>query len=186
MSAPVNPSRDQPASLLALAAAGVLATATMDAAMVLTSLIAPGAFAADELGLDMIGRWAAGLAHRRGGGSDISLKSPVRGELAIGAATHYLTGIALTGGYSEFLRRRGTGTRRAATAMAEATAFGLATAALPLFVMFPSMGYGCCARRRAERANMLRLMLLGHAAFGAGIGLWTSVLTGRAAASHQT
>jgi hypothetical protein len=64
--------------------------------------------------------------------------------------------------------------------------FGLATAALPLLVMFPSMGYGCCARRRAERANMLRLMLLGHAAFGAGIGLWAHLLTGQPAALHQT
>jgi len=52
--------------------------------------------------------------------------------------------------------------------------------------MFPSMGYGCCGRRQAERANMLRLMLLGHIAFGVGIGLWTRVLAGQPAASHQT
>jgi hypothetical protein len=181
MNASVNSSRDQPAGLVTQASVGVLATATMDAAMVLTSLVAPGAFAADELGLDMIGRWAAGLACLRRDRSDITSHAQVRGELAIGAATHYLMGIALTAGYSELLRRFG-----AKPGLAKATAFGLATATLPLSLMFPSMGYGFCARRRAERANMLRLMLLGHAAFGAGIGLWARLLTGQFAPTHQT
>lgn len=177
----MNIGRDRPASLLTQAAAGVLATATMDAAMVLASLVAPGTFSADELGLDMIGRWAAGLACLRRGRSEITSDAQVRGELAIGAATHYLTGIALTAGYSELLRLS-----RTESGLAKATVYGLATAALPLLVMFPSMGYGCCGRRQAERANMLRLMLLGHVAFGVGIGLWTRVLAGQPAASHQT
>ena len=181
MSASVNTSRDQPASLLTQAAAGALATASMDAAMVLASLVAPGTFSADELGLDMIGRWAAGLACLRRGRTDITSDAQVRGELAIGAATHYLTGVALTAAYSELLRRSG-----ARPGLAKATAFGLATAALPLLVMFPSMGYGCCGRRQVEQANMLRLILLGHVAFGAGIGLWTRLLTGHPASSHQT
>ena len=32
----------------------------------------------------------------------------------------------------------------------KATAFGLATAVFPLFVMYPSMGYGCCGRASGD------------------------------------
>ena len=43
---------------------------------------------------------------------------------------------------------------------------------LPLLVMFPSMGYGWFGPRSGEAARMDRIMLVGHTAFGVGIGLW--------------
>ena len=44
--------------------AGVLATITMDVAMVAAERLGGSAFTSDRLGPDMIGRWAAGLAAR--------------------------------------------------------------------------------------------------------------------------
>ena len=43
--------------------------------------------------------------------------------------------------------------------------------------MYPSMGYGCCGRRSGDARRLGSIMLLGHAAFGAGIGLWTAYQT---------
>ncbi len=38
--------------------------------------------------------------------------------------------------------------------------------------MFPSMGYGWFGLRSGDAARLNRIMLLGHTAFGVGIGLW--------------
>jgi len=153
---------------------------TMDAAMVLASCVFRDAFTSDRIGLEMIGRWAGGLARGRGGrhwrlsddAADITAEPRLRGEAAIGLGVHYLTGIALTEVYFILLRRAGLRLGPAA-ATGLATAYGLSTAVLPLLVMYPSMGYGCCGRRSGDTARLLRIMLLGHVAFGAGIGLAT-------------
>jgi len=52
------------------------------------------------------------------------------------------------------------------------TAYGIATAVLPLLVLFPSMGYGWLGLRTGDAARLNRIMVLGHVAFGVGIGLW--------------
>jgi hypothetical protein len=148
-------------------AGGVVATVTMDAAMVLAAKLAPGAFASDKIGPEMIGRWAAGLCRGRWRHDDVSAETPVRGEPWIGLAAHYFTGITLTLVFIEAARRSG---RR--PGLAGGTAYGLATAVLPLLLMFPSMGYGCCGLRSGDARRVVGSMLLGHAAFGAGIGLW--------------
>ena len=173
MSPPRHINQALPASVVG----GVLATVTMDAAMVLASRFAAGAFASDKIGLEMIGRWAGGLGRERWRHADITTEPRLRGELAIGLATHYLTGIVLTEAY--FLVPRRSGLR---PGFVTATAYGLATGVLPLLVLYPSMGYGCCARRSGDSARLVRIMLLGHTAFGAGIGLWSVLVRGRAAA----
>ena len=157
--------------------AGVAATVTMDAALVLASHFAGGAFASDKIGLELIGRWAAGFRRGRWRHADITVEPRLHGELAIGLAVHYLTGIALTEVYFELLRRSGLG-----PSLAKGTAFGVATAVLPLVVLYPSMGYGCGARRSDDARRLVRIMLLGHTAFGAGIGLGTALPWGRAGA----
>jgi hypothetical protein len=157
------------ADLAAGVAGGVVATVVMDAAMVLAAKLAPDAFASDKIGPDVIGRWAAGLCRGCGRHEDISAETPVRGELWIGLAAHYFTGITLTLVFVEAARRSG---RR--PGLAGGTAYGLATAVLPLLLMFPSMGYGCCGLRSGDARRVVGSMLLGHAAFGAGIGLWAA------------
>ena len=81
--------------------------------------------------------------------------------------THYVTGIILT---QTFLLLPRWGDRR--PSFLAGTAFGIATAALPVLVMFPSMGYGWLGLRSGDAARLDRIMLVGHIAFGVGIGLW--------------
>jgi hypothetical protein len=169
--------------------AGVLATVTMDAAMVLAGCCLGSVFASDKIGPEIIGRWAGGLARGRwrclggapGRRSDITAEPRQPGELAIGLAVHYVTGITLAEVYFALLGRAGF-RPGPAVAVAQATAYGLSTAVLPLLVMYPSMGYGCCGLRSGDAARLLRIMLLGHAAFGAGLGMWAAILGRRAAA----
>jgi hypothetical protein len=149
--------------------AGVLATVTMDIAMVTAERFGGSAFTSERLGPDMIGRWAADLARGRWRRDEIEITSEpaVRGELALGMLTHYATGVILT---QAFVLLPRSGNDR--TNLAVGTVYGIATAALPLLVMFPSMGYGWFGLRSGDAARLNRIMLLGHAAFGIGIGLW--------------
>lgn len=147
--------------------AGVLATITMDAAMVAAGSLGGSIFASERLGLDMIGRWAGGLLRGRWRHDDIRRVPAQRGELGLGLLTHYGTGIVLTQAFLLLARR---GSRR--PGFVAGTVFGIATAVLPLLVMFPSMGYGWLGLRTGDAARLNRIMALGHVAFGVGIGLW--------------
>ena len=147
--------------------AGVLATITMDMALVAASRLGGSAFTSDRLDVEVIGRWAAGLMRGRWRGADIAAQPAQPGELALGLLAHYVTGIILTQAFL-LLPRSGNGQ----SSVPAATAFGIATAALPLLVMFPSMGYGWFGLRSGDAARLDRIMLLGHTAFGVGIGLW--------------
>ena len=147
---------------------GVGATLVMDASMVAASRLAPAVLATEKLDVNLIGRWVGGLGRGPRRGEDITGAPAVPGEVALGLATHYLTGIALTQVYFSSLERLGL-----EPGPVKATAFGLVTGVLPLMVMFPSMGYGFWGRRSGDARRMSSVMLLGHTAFGAGIGLWT-------------
>ena len=140
--------------------------------MVLASYLAPATFASEKVDVNLIGRWVGGLGRGPRRGDDITTAPMVRGEVALGLATHYLTGITLTQTYLVALRRLGL-----RPGPVKATAFGLATSVLPLLVMFPSMGYGCCGRDSGDARRVRSIMLLGHTAFGARIGLWTAYQT---------
>ena len=148
---------------------GVGATLVMDASLVLASRLAPDVLASEKLDVNLIGRWVAGLGRGPRQGGDITMAPAVPGEVALGLATHYATGIALTQVYLASLDRLGV-----PSSLGRATAFGVATAALPLLVMFPSMGYGLGGRQSEDARRMRLVMLLGHTAFGAGIGLCTA------------
>ena len=147
-------------------AGGVVATVTMDAAMVLAARLAPAAFASDKIGPEMIGRWAAGLAPRPVAARGHLRRTPVRGELWIGLAAHYFTGIIADAGLRR--GRAGRGGRRPGVPGGDR--LRVATGVLPLLLMYPSMGYGCCGRRSGDARRVVCTMLLGHVAFGAGIG----------------
>jgi hypothetical protein len=147
--------------------AGVLATITMDVAMEAASRLGGNTFTSDGLGLDVIGRWAPNLLGGRWDHDDIRSEPARRGELGLGLVTHYVTGIVLTEAFL-LLPRPGNGR----PSLKAGIAFGIATAALPLLVMFPSMGYGWLGLRSGDAARLGRIMLLGHTAFGVGLGLW--------------
>jgi hypothetical protein len=157
---------------------GVLATVSMDVVFVVASKLGGAALTSDKIGLELIGRWAGGLARGRYRYDDIAAEPPVRGEAAVGLAVHYFTGVALTQTYYTVLRR---GALR--SGVLKATAFGVATGLLPLLVLYPSWGLGAFALRSDEAPRLVRVMLLGHTAFGAAIGLWTALLRKRGAPS---
>ena len=160
--------------LLAGIGGGVAATLVMDAAMVLAAKLAPDAFASNKIDPGVIGRWAAGLVRGRWRHEDISTEPPVRGELYIGLAAHYATGIVLTGAY---LAAAGRGGRR--PGMVSGITWGVATSVLPLLVMFPSMGYGAFGGQSGDARRIVGGMLIGHLAFGAGIGAWVAASSRR-------
>jgi hypothetical protein len=160
---------------------GVGATVVMDASMVAASHLAPTVLATEKLDVNLIGRWIGGLGRGPRRGEDITAAPAVRGEVVLGLATHYLTGIALTQMYFSLLDRLGL-----EPGPVKATAFGLATGVLPLMVMFPSMGYGFWGRHSDDARRMNSVMLLGHTAFGAGIGLWTVAAQTRAMCRRGT
>jgi hypothetical protein len=150
---------------------GVLATVTMDVAMVAASKLDPEHFVSEKLTPEIIGRWAVGLSRGRWRHEDIAAASPVAGEAAIGLAAHYATGLTLTAAYLCSLRLIG-----ARSGVLKATAYGAATSLLPFLVMYPSWGYGAFGLRADDSARMARGMLLGHTAFGFGIGVWAALL----------
>jgi len=156
-------------------AVGVLATLSMDAVFLAAGRLGGARFTSDKVGLELVGRWAGGLARGRLRHADMAAEPGLRGEAALGLAVHYVTGIALTQAYYELLRRGGR-----KPGVLSATAFGAATALLPLLVMYPSWGLGAFALRSGDAARLLRIMLLGHTAFGAAIGVWTTLLRRRA------
>jgi hypothetical protein len=172
----MSTSRKRRAAPPAGVSAGVMATITMDAVFVLASRLGGEAFTSEKTSAEFIGRWAGNLARGRWRYPDIAKETPVRGEAAIGIATHYLTGIALTAIYLATLRRLGL-----RPTPGKAMAFGVATSLLPLLILYPSWGYGWFGLRSDEAERMIRIMLLGHVAFGGGIGLWTAILVKPAA-----
>jgi hypothetical protein len=167
MAGAARPSAGVPAGL----SVGVLATFTMDLAMVAAAKLDPDRFADDRLGPKTIGRWVASCRLGVLRSDDIAQEPAKTGEAAIGMAAHYATGLALTWIYFLALRMRG---RR--SSLSKATAYGATTALLPLLVMYPAWGYGAFGLRDPDAARLARAMLLGHTAFGAGIGLWTALL----------
>ena len=161
------------ARLLAGIPVGVVATLTMDAAMVAAATIGGGAFASQRTDLGVIGRWAGGMLRGQWRHVDASSEDPGTLDVPLGLATHYLTGIALTEAFVL------VPWRQPAPTFAAAVAYGVATSVLPLFVLFPSLGYGPAGLRSGEAARLARIMLVGHTAFGAGIGLGTALLVAR-------
>jgi hypothetical protein len=152
-------------------AVGTLATLSMDAFFLAASRLGGARFTSDKVGLEPVGRWAAGLARGQFRHQDIAREPAVHGEALLGLAVHYVTGITLTRAYHEALRRRGL-----KPGVPSATAFGIATALLPTLILYPSWGLGPFALRSGEASRLLPIMVLGHTAFGAAIGLWTALL----------
>jgi hypothetical protein len=122
----------------------------------------------------VIGRWVTDSVRGRWRHGNITREPARRGELALGLLTHYVTGIVLTQVYL-LPPRRGTGRRR----FLGATAFGIATAVAPFFVLFPSIAYGLFGHRSSDAARVIPITLIGHTAFGVGIGLTEPCFTVR-------
>lgn len=124
----------------------------------------------------LVGRWAGHMGHGQFRHASISSSPPVGGELVIGWAIHYLTGIA----YAGMLVAAGGETWLRSPTLSMAMAVGIGTMAAPFLIMQPAMGAGI-ASSRARRPNAARLhTLLTHASFGFGLFLagWALNMSG--------
>lgn len=148
--------------LLLTVAVGTGATAVMDLWLVLIRRLG-----VPVSGFGLVGRWIGHMPRGRFVHPSISRSAPVRGELALGWATHYVIGVAYAG---LLVALAGAAWLHAPT-LPIALAFGVATVAAPLLVMQPAMGAGFAASKTpTPLLNCLR-SVANHAVFGAGLYL---------------
>ena len=122
----------------------------------------------------LVGRWFAYMARGRFRHERIAATPPVRGELAIGWAAHYATGVAFA---AALLALFGLDWARAPT-LAPALFVGVASVAAPFLLMQPGMGAGIAASRTPCPPVARIRSFLTHAVFGAGLYAagWTQAL----------
>lgn len=120
----------------------------------------------------LLGRWVGHVLRGRFAHEAIRRAAPIAGESALGWFTHYAVGIAFA---AVLVGLQGGSWLRSPTLL-PALAWGLATAAAPLFVMQPAMGAGIASRRTpAPLKNSLR-SVANHAVFGVGLYLSAAVV----------
>jgi len=150
---------------------GMLSTVTMDVVAVIALRLGIAGRGPRRTGPDLIGRWIGYLFQGKFSHTDILQTPPLRGELVLGLAAHYLIGIVLTLMYLGLLV-----VARARPTVLNAILYGTATTVLPWFLMFPSQGMGWLGRDAPGDAHLARVSLFNHIIFGLGIALWMAVI----------
>jgi hypothetical protein len=150
---------------------GILATVTMDVVAMIALRLGIAGRGQRRTGPDLIGRWIGYLLRGKFRHTDILQTPPLRGELVLGLAAHYLIGIALTWCYLGLLA-----VAHATPTALNAILYGTATTVLPWFLMFPSQGMGWLGWDTPGDAHLARASLFNHIIFGLGIALWMAVM----------
>ena len=150
---------------------GVLATVTMDVVAVIALWLGIAGRGPRRTGPNLIGRWIGYLLRGRFTHTDILQTPPLRGELVLGLAAHYLIGIVLTLVYLGLLV-----VAHARPTALSAILYGTATTVLPWFLMFPSQGMGWLGWDAPDDAHLARASLFNHIIFGLGIAVWVAVM----------
>jgi hypothetical protein len=141
---------------------GIGATATMDAWLLLLKRLQ-----VPTLNFALMGRWVAHLGRGRWAHDSMAKAEPVKGELLLGWAFHYLAGVAFAG---LLLAVNGLAWTRQPS-LAPALAVGIGTLVVPLFVMQPAMGAGIASSRTPTPARNCLRSLANHTVFGFGLYL---------------
>lgn len=146
---------------------GVGATIVMDAwTMLMKRLGVP------TLNWAFAGRWVGHLFQGKFAHERIGHSPPIPGELALGWFTHYAVGVA----FAALLAGIQGQTWLHTPTLLPALTLGIATVAVPLFVMQPAMGAGfASAKTPTPTKNCLR-SLATHAVFGLGLYLSAVVI----------
>ena len=150
---------------------GVLATLTMDVVAVIAFRLGIAGRGPRRTGPELIGRWIGYLLQGKFRHTDIRQTPPLRGELLLGLAAHYLIGIVLTLMYLCLLA-----VARVTPTALSAIFYGTATTVLPWFLMFPSQGMGWLGKDAPDDAHLARISLFNHIVFGLAIALWMAVI----------
>ncbi len=124
-------------------------------------------FGVKPLDFALVGRWIGHLLHGRWSHDSIRDAAPIRGELALGWATHYAIGVAFAWALIAF-----AGTRWiAAPALAPALLVGVASVAAPFLIMQPAMGSGIASSKTPTPTKNRLKSLMNHTVFGVGLYL---------------
>jgi hypothetical protein len=115
----------------------------------------------------LVGRWIGHLPRGWIRHAAIAASPPVRGEVAIGWATHYLTGIVFA---AALLSAAGIEWAREPT-VTPALIFGVASVAAPFLIMQPAMGAGIAASRTPRPGQARLQSIITHVIFGLGLFL---------------
>ena len=124
---------------------GVLATVTMDVVAVIALRLGIAGRGPRRTGPNLIGRWIGYLLRGRFRHTDILQTPPLRGELLLGLAAHYLIGITLPLVYLGLLV-----VAHATPTDLGAILYGTGTTVLPWFLILPSPGMGWLGWDAAE------------------------------------
>ena len=161
--------RFEPGHLLATVVIGLGATLAMD----LWNLFLKRAFGIPSLNYCMLGRW---IRHMQSGTfrhANIGASPAKSFECQVGWAAHYTIGVVFA---LVFVALASPGWLSRPT-LPPALLYGVATVALPFFVMQPSLGLGV-ASSRAPHPAQARLKSLGtHTVFGVGLYLCALALS---------
>jgi len=124
-------------------------------------------FGVPSLDFSMLGRWVGHLPRGRFVHESIARAAPIKGELALGWATHYAIGISIAG-----LLLATFGLRWAhAPTPAPALLVGIITVAAPLLILQPGLGAGVASRKTAAPLFNALKSLATHIVFGLGLYL---------------
>lgn len=146
---------------------GIGATVVMDLWMFLLK-----AFGVPTLNFAFVGRWVGHACQGKFAHVSIGKATPVRGEVALGWIAHYGTGIA----FAVLLACiEGVAWLQEPTVL-PAIALGIATVAVPLFVIQPAMGAGFASSKTPTPAANCMRSLINHAVFGVGLYLSAVVI----------
>ena len=116
----------------------------------------------------LIGRWLRYMPEGIFRHSSI-VSAPARSaECPVGWVAHYITGITFA---LAFVAVAGAGWLQHPTLM-PALVFGIATAAVPFFLMQPAFGLGLAASRTSNPSRTRLRTLTNHAVFGIGLYLF--------------
>jgi hypothetical protein len=154
--------------LARIAGIGIGATVVMD-----TWLLILKRLGVPALNFAFIGRWVAHGLRGTFAHAAIAKAAPVKGELALGWLTHYAVGIAFAG----LMVGIGGGWARDPSLL-PALVVGVATVAVPLFVMQPAMGAGIASSRTPTPARNCARSVANHAVFGLGLYLAAALIAG--------
>lgn len=119
------------------------------------------------LNFALVGRWVGHWRRGKWMHDAIAKAPPVKGELALGWAIHYATGIAFAGllvclyGWTWISSPR----------LLPALIVGIGTVAAPLLVMQPALGAGIASSRTPTPAKNCLRSLANHTVFGIGLYL---------------
>lgn len=148
--------------LTRIALIGIGATAVMDTWLwVLKRMNVPA------LNFAFIGRWVGHWRHGQWAHNAIAKAEPVKGELALGWAVHYATGIAFAGLLVSLYGLAWVSSPR----LLPALSVGIGTVVVPWLVMQPAMGAGIASSRTPTPARNCLRSLANHTVFGFGLYL---------------